>query len=185
MNGQWVKRILACVTLTAAVGAAGFAEDGYRTFTDKDKGISFLYPETATVKVGDSDVTIVLAGDMGDMEKPLAAIALGVIRPEDEEVNALDEKGFIDFTASGDESVSLLSGPSAITAAGVSWQQAKFSFFNGRMRLTVRKVNGVFFGIVFLTMPEAMESGYEKAFSVFLSSLHIDMDRWFAGVEKK
>ena len=167
------------------IGTAGFSEAGYRTYTDKDKGVAFLYPDTASVKAGAEDVTVTLAGQPNDMNQPVAAIAFGIINPEDEDVGALDEKGFLQYTANMDESVSLVSGPVTVKAAGMEWQQAEFSVFEGRMRLVVRKIGDAFFGIVFLAIPAELADEYDDAFSVFLDSLELDVDQWLAAVGKK
>ncbi len=68
--------------------------------------------------------------------------------------------------------------------AGWEWQQAEFDFMEGRMRLIVRKTDGVFFGIVYLAIPAAMADGYAEAFSVFLESLALDPPKWLASLKK-
>jgi hypothetical protein len=184
------KRVAAAALLLLMTSAAGFAEpdnelSAFRVFSDKEKGVSFRYPVAAKVKTGREDVSVILLGDPGNAVAPTAVIALGFITPEDDDVNAMDEQGFIAYTATMNETMSQISGPETVTVAGKKWQRAEFRMAEGVIRMVVLKEKKGFFGIVFFARPAAAAEEYADEFDALLGSLKLDPAQWAASLQKK
>ena len=165
-----------------------FADRKLTSYASKAKGLSFRHPDIAEIKDERESVTVVIEGDNPAFDDTGAAMTIGLIDASSEEMENLDEKGFIDMLKNmGDETGQLVvvSENEPVTVMKTTWYKSVLQIEGKHVTFVLHRYGGHFFAAALLVSPASAAADYGKAFDVFLSSLSFDPQKWVASLNSK